>query len=200
MSNDITVCIAAHPARARNGMLDRALASVSKQTLLPHRVIVQMDHDLEGGHVTHHKMLDGVNTEWVAFLDSDDEFYPEHLEKLLAFALETEADYVYSWYDIHPPINGDVLPHFGKVFDNANPTLTTITIMVKTELAQRVGFQGPQEGETLEYVMGEDFRFTLRCVDEGAKIMHLAEKTWAWHHHGANTSSNPKRGDAARDR
>jgi hypothetical protein len=159
-----------------------------------------MDHDLEGGHVTHDKMLRGVNTPWVAFLDSDDELGPEHLEKLLNFALANEADYVYSWYTIHPPVDRDVLPHFGKPFDPAKPTLTTITNLVRTELAQKVGFQGPTEGTRQKGTMGEDFRFTLGCVKEGAKIMHLPEKTWIWHHHGGNTSSNPQRGDAKNQR
>lgn len=198
MANDITVCIAAHPARARNGMLDRAIASVWKQTLLPHRIIVQMDHDLEGGHVTHGKMLEGVNTEWVAFLDSDDEFEPHHLRRCLDFALEQEADYVYPWFET-VPAGGDPFPErFGTPWDDTNPVCTTVTVFVRSALALEVGFRGLDPDRALRErgAMGEDWMFTLGCLERGAKIVHLPERTWLWHHHGFNTSSNPGNGDA----
>lgn len=199
MADEITVCIAAHPVRAINGMLDRAIASALKQTRMPHRVIVQMDNEREGGHVTHHKMLAGVNTPWVAFLDSDDEFLPEHLERCLFWAKENDADYVYPWFETVPP-NGDPFPdRFGTPWDNDNPVCTTITVFVRTELAQAVGFKSWDAEQAIREkgMMGEDWQFTLGCMERNAKIVHLPERTWLWHHHGMNTSSNPQRGDAA---
>lgn len=174
-------------------MLDRAVASVSKQTLLPHRVVIQMDHDREGGDVTHFKMLQGLNTPWVAFLDSDDELYPQHLEKLLTTALENEADVVYPWFDV---IGGtDPLGMFGQPFNGpkmVGSNYIPITLLARTELVQAVGgFEAKFPGAKCE-----DWALWIKLYNAGAKFVHLPERTWAWHHHGANTSSNPDRGDA----
>jgi len=191
--NEITVCIAAHPPRARNGMLDRAVASVSRQTLLPHRVVIQMDHNHEGGDVTHSKMLEGLNTPWVAFLDSDDELHPQHLERLLATALETGADLVYPWFDsVGMP---DPVGCFGMPFNGAKllrGNYIPVTVLVRTELVQAVGgFEAVQDSHKCE-----DYGLWLKLFRAGAKFHHLPERTWIWHHHGANTQSNPNHGDA----
>lgn len=41
-----------------------------------------------------------TNTEWVSFLDDDNEFYPEHLAALHAFAVEEDCDAVHSYREI----------------------------------------------------------------------------------------------------
>src|SRR3546814_9565535 len=62
-----------------------------------------------------------IYTPWVAFLDSDDEMDPGHLEKCLETAEVTGADYVYPWYRIgrggHDPLG----KFFGKPWDNNQP-------------------------------------------------------------------------------
>ncbi|ONH62337.1 hypothetical protein CcI49_02870 [Frankia sp. CcI49] len=110
--------------------------------------------------------------------------------ELGACAADTGADYVYSW----PRTVGGTNPHehwFGVPWKNAEPHDTTITVLVRTELAREVGFSAPHGGE--------DLRFTLGCVAAGARIVHLPERTWIWHHHAGNTSGRPDRwgaGDA----
>jgi hypothetical protein len=193
--NEITVCIAAHPPRARNGMLDRAVASVNRQTLLPHRLVIQMDHNREGGDVTHSKMLEGLTTPWVAFLDSDDELHPQHLERLLATALETDADLVYPWFDV---VGGtDPLGMFGQPFDGdrmVNSNYIPVTVLARTDLVQQVGGFEALHSEA----KCEDWGLWIKLYRAGAKFVHLPERTWIWHHHRNNTSSNPNRGDARR--
>lgn len=195
-----------HPARARNGMLDRALRSIQMQTLLPDQILVTIDHDGEGAAPTRDRALRLANTDWVAFLDSDDMFLQKHLEKLMAHAQETGADIVYSWFDLldqNGHLWGDKDPifppgHFLNPFDPLNPIETTITTLARTELAQAIGF-APAEvpgGTNPGSNSGEDRRFIHQAIALGANIQHLVERTWIWHHHGGNSSGIHGRGDA----
>ena len=200
----ISIITPTHPARCHNGMLDRALRSVWGQTLLPQAVHVTVDTEGHGAAATRQRALDAASTDWVAFLDSDDLFLPQHLAKLLRHAQATGADYVYSWFRIvdkdgkvweHDPI----FPpgHYLNEFDPDNPIETTITTLVRRELAQQVGFHEATEpgGTNPGHNSGEDRQFTLGCVRAGAVIRHLVDKTWLWGHHGRNTSGLPFKGD-----
>lgn len=181
----VTVVVPYHPARVKNGMLARAADSVARQTIPAHLVTVE-DTRREGAAATRQRGLDQVTTEWTAFLDSDDEMDPTHLEQLLRCAEETGADYVYPWFRVRG--GSDPFPmFFGKPWDDAHPHSTTITILVRTGLAKLVGFPN---------VPGEDFAFTKGCIREGAHIVHHPARTWTWVHHGRNSSGRPDRGDA----
>lgn len=186
MQSGVTVVVPYHPARVKNGMLARAVASINRQTL-PHELITIEDTERQGAAATRQRGLDQVTTEWTAFLDSDDELDPTHLAQLLTCATETGADYVYPWFRV---VGGrDPFPmFFGKPWDDDHPHSTTITILVRTGLARLVGFHG----------QGEDFRFTKGCVTAGARIVHHPERTWTWHHGPQNSSGRPDRGDARR--
>lgn len=195
----ITVAIPAHAPRLTDGMLARALASAQAQTQPPAAISVAVDSAHDGAWTTRQRALEAVRTEWVAFLDADDEFMPEHLAKLHAAALEHEADYVFSYYMVRN-VAGQDLPHcdplqgFGRPWDDADPRQTTITTLVRTELAQAVGFISPPEQEEIHgQRLGEDYVFTLGCLAAGARIHHLPERTWWWYHHGGNTSGQPDR-------
>lgn len=188
MTDEITVAIPAHPARLRNGKLARAVHSVGQQTLPPAALSIAVDLTRAGAPATRQRALDAVMTPWVAMLDSDDFFDPQHLEHLLRHALDTGADYVYSYFH-----GADFLGHFGKVFDPLNPIETTSTILVRTDLAKSVGYQAIPE--RLENT-GEDRFFTLGCISLGAKIVHLPERTWTYWMDGFNSSGLPTKGDA----
>jgi hypothetical protein len=194
MDVDITVVIPTIPPRA--AMLQRALASVSAQTRSAAAISVAVDVRRDGAARTRQRALDAVRTGWTAFLDDDDELLPEHLEHLLACALAQQADYVYSWFKVVTP-GGIVLErdpvfpetHYTEPWDDAHPRQTTVTTLVRTELAQDVGFWKPYDDAEVDgQRAGEDWDFTLGCLKRGAKIHHLVEKTWLWHHHGHNTS------------
>lgn len=197
---DITVVTPAHPARLRNGMLDRALRSVAMQTSPPAALSVAVDLNKEGAAATRQRALDAVQTTWVAFLDSDDVFLERHLEWLSKHAMDVDADFVYSWFKILDAA-GKVLEddpifpvtHYLNDWDPDNPIETTITTLVRTELAKEVGFQELNRGEANT---GEDAFFTLGCLKAGAKISHLKRKSWLWSHHGMNTAGRPTHGDA----
>lgn len=185
----------------RELQLHRARFSVDIQTYtgeVRHLIVEDENHD--GAPITRQRGLDAVDTEWVAFLDDDDEFLQQHLERLMWAANEHDADYVYSWYNV---IGGtDPRPEeFGRPWDPSDPRQTTITTLVRTNVAQAAGFL-LEGGETEDltspdrHYAGEDWRFTKRIADSGATIFHLPEKTWLWYHwhngtHG-NTSGLPK--------
>lgn len=211
MRPTIAVITPAHPARLVNGMLTRAMDSVYRQTLLPDEIHVAVDNNQEGAAPTRQRALKRAGTDWVAFLDSDDILMPQHLEHLLEHALDTGADYVYSWFKLvqiradgiaHIHETDPIFPstHFSEPFNPDEPIETTITTLVRRELAQEVGFFKLERGEVNS---GEDRRFTLECIKKGAVISHLVEHSWYWCHwqmpNGlpGNSSGLPTRGDAA---
>jgi hypothetical protein len=188
----VTVAIAAHPARFGNGLLARAFASVVAQTQVPEAITVVNDRERRGAGWTRQTLLRNVDTEWIAWLDSDDTWDPEHLEKLLKVAVETDAVFVYSWFH-----GNDPLGHFGLPFDPCQPHHTTMTHLVRTDIAQEVGFPDSQPGQ----FSNEDWGFIcgvgkLAC-ERGLKMVHLAERTWTYHQEGQNSSGQPGQGDAA---
>lgn len=187
----ITVVTPHIPSRAL--MLARAIRSIALQTLPATAMSVAVDVNREGAPATRQRALDAVRTEWVAFLDDDDVFKPIHLEHCYNHAMETGADFVYPWFEV--PGGRDPFPetHFTNPFDPEDPIETTIVTLVKTELAQQVGFKAMDRGEINT---GEDRYFTLGCLAAGAKISHLVEKTFFWFHHSGNSSGLPTKGDS----
>jgi glycosyltransferase involved in cell wall biosynthesis len=194
MLTGITAVIPTIPPRA--AMLSRTLGSVLAQTLPVAAVSVAADLNREGAPKTRDRALRAAQTEWVAFSDDDDTWLPEHLAVLTAAAEETGADYVFSYFTIVDPAgkttSWDPLGYFGKPFNPDRPHQTTITTLVRTELAQQVGFRQPPTNALIDgQRFGEDFQFTLDCVAAGAHIVHVPQRTWLWHHHGGNTSGLP---------
>lgn len=197
MKPGVTVVVPFHEQRRANGLLDRAVRSIEAQTVPVETVLAEDIHRM-GAAITRHHGLALVETEWTAFLDSDDEMDPDHIEQLLTCARETAADYVYPWFRVAG--GTDPFPMFyGRPWDDAAPHQTTITILVRTGLAQMIGFQDPPEDSTVQGQRGgEDWHFTLGCLAAGARIVHHPARTWTWHHHGRNSAGLPGRGDAGR--
>jgi glycosyltransferase involved in cell wall biosynthesis len=188
--SDITVVIPSIPTRQFQLML--ATDSVKRQTLQPKNVIIETDTEHAGAAITRQRGLDKVDTEWVAFLDDDDEFGRDHLKLLMEHANDTGADYVYSWFWTIPDgCDPFPLSHFTDPWDRANPRQTTVTTMVKTELAKSVGFMGDLGQKTIDgQRAGEDWDFTLGCNQLGI-ISHLPVRTWYWRHWGFGMKGIP---------
>lgn len=191
--SQITVVIPTIPPRTNR--LKIAVESVMSQVLPADAIAISVDNDRLGAAGNRQKALETVRTKYVAFLDDDDRFKPNHLQALMETMVSEDADYVYSWYDM----DGGTDPRpevFGRPWDNDNPVQTTITTLVKTELAQEIGFVNPDDGpldSPDRLYAGEDWYFTHGCWKAGAKIVHRPEKTWYWSHWGKNTSGLPNR-------
>lgn len=186
----VTVCIAAHPARMTT-FLGLAIASVLAQTRQPEAILVVNDVDKRGAGWNRQMLLQSVATEWIAWLDSDDEWYPQHLDSLMNYAQETDSVFVYSWFD-----GGDPLGHFGIPYNPCTPHHTTMTHLVRTDIARRVGFPdsapGPFSNEDWAFITG----VAKICCDEDLKMTHLPERTWYYRQAGQNSSGQPGQGDA----
>ncbi len=176
-----------------NGLLHRALNSVLAQSLQPNAILIHNDVDRRGAGTARQRLLAQVQTEWTAWIDSDDEWGDKHLEALYTTALATESVYVYSWFN-----GGDPLGHFGIPFNPCQPHHTTMAVLERTDIAQEAGFLETQPGHP---VSNEDWhhivRFSQICCERGLRMTHLAERTWTYHQQwGVNTSGRPDAGDA----
>jgi glycosyltransferase involved in cell wall biosynthesis len=180
VSSDVTVVIATIPPRVK--MLRRAVWSVLQQTLAPDAIIIERDPDHTGAAATKNRGLAKVATEWVAFLDDDDLFLPEHLAKLKARAVGAGADVVYSI----PTVPGSNFvatePQYGKPFDPdvlRERSYIQTTSLVRTKLMQSTGgFQCPPGSDY------DDYGAWLALLDVGARFVHLPESTFIWTHWG----------------
>ena len=188
LSHKITVVIPSIPVR--ESLLKRALKSISSQTYPAYDVSIAIDHNREGAAKTRNRALYRAETEWVAFLDDDDEMLPGHLEGLVGRQLETAADVVFPWFNTEPPGNDPFPMFFGREYDPLEPHMFPIATLVRRKLAVEVG-GFPIEDAVSQTCAGEDWTFWLKMRDAGAKFAHLPERTWTWHHHGLNTSGLP---------
>jgi hypothetical protein len=200
-AKDLTVVITTIPTR--KDRLTKALQSVKDQTLQPAKIIVQEDTKKLGAPANRDAGLKRVKTPYVAFLDDDDYFYPDHLETLYTAIQEADADIVYSWFDVEG--GTDPFPeNFGRPWDNENPVQTTVTTLCKTQTVRDAGgfsnTYGLNEVELATFAqgntIGEDFRMVMSAMTNGAKIVHVPKKTWAYVHWSGNTSGMPDRWEA----
>lgn len=184
--NDVTVCVTSIAARGgADGYLDRAVRSVLAQLEPPDALVVAIDETHAGAGATRNRAVRMAQTEWVAFLDDDDELLPRHLQALFETQRAHDADVVWPWYEIGG-FAYDPLPHEGREWDPAEPHSFPITALVRRQLALDVGLF--PETHDSELCSGEDWHFWLALSAAGATFKHHHERTWRWWWHGRNTS------------
>lgn len=176
----ITVVIPTIPPRT--GLLGRAKMSVERQLRKPDGLVIMGDRLHEGAAATRNRGLAKVETEWVAFLDDDDEFKHEHLQACERWAKRYGADLVYPWFD-QPEKDWDGLGAFGQPFEHlawqiGHRNWIPVTVLVRTQLLRDVGGFASPPG-----IMDcEDWGAWQRLLAAGAKFSHLPRRTWIWHH------------------
>lgn len=194
----VTVVIPTIPGR--DELLARAVSSALKQTVACN-LLVQEAAENEGAAETRNRALGLVTTPWIAWLDDDDELYPDHVESLLMEAFIKDADLVYPGMRIigmNDPLavdNGDgiwVNPYgvpFGPIQEahlRKHGNFIPITYLVKTECVKKAGgFPIPFSKEWPRDC--EDYGLLLKMLDQGVRIVHLKKRTWIYHVHGKNT-------------
>lgn len=190
---DVAVIMPHIPTRPNS--LARAVKSAATQTVKPADIIIATDLGRQGAGPTRNRALASAKTAWVAFLDDDDLWLPNHLQVLLDGAQRSGADVLYTGCRVLDK-DGKPVPHreewgrFGLPFSAERlreKSYLPVTSMVRTELAQRAWFEAP-EGS-----LYDDWGFYLRLLDLGARFHHIPEITWIWSHNGRNTSGQPDR-------
>jgi len=174
----------------RDTYLRRALASVRFQTRPVTDTSIATDYEHAGAAATRNRALNSARTEWVAFLDDDDEWRPRHISTLWEAAQDTDADVIYPWFDVIAPQGFDPWPGVeGRPFDpddlqhrNYIPT----TVLARTELLRDVGGFEPY-GDQKESAC-DDWGLWRKMLKAGARFQHVSRRTWLWHWHGNHTS------------
>jgi glycosyltransferase involved in cell wall biosynthesis len=173
--SDVTVSVTSLPGREI--LLDRLVQSIDQQTY-PVELVINRGIPANGPAANRNMAFDQVDTEYVAFVDDDDAFLPEHIERLRWFIEYRSADLVYPWYHV---VGGpDPLPWFGLMFDPLairTANYIPVTVLARTEVVRAVGgFENKPDGDR----PFEDWYLWLKMLDNGADFVHLPERTWVW--------------------
>jgi Glycosyl transferase family 2 len=191
---DVTVVIPTIPPR--KAMLERALASVSAQTVQV-SILVQTDRAREGSAATRNRALERVTTSHAIFVDDDDALMPWAVQVLTEAQEGTGADVVSgaAWIPEVPghrePVETPAPGWIPQKSVTARSVLH-VTSLVRVSLAREAGgFQfrrDPGTGMDLD-----DYGFYASMAECGATFWRVPETVLIWHHHGKNTSGNPQR-------
>lgn len=191
----VTVAIPYHEERKRNGMLDRAIASVEAQTSRPGGLLLEPDLKREGSAATRNRALGKVGTEWVLWLDSDDQLMPNAVQVLLEAQEATGADVVSggAWLTTPPHREPVEVPPPGWI---APETVTArsvlhVTSLVRTSLATEAGGFAFRRCPATSMLL-DDFGFYCALAERGATFWRVPETILIWNLHGGNTSGQPR--------
>lgn len=200
MPDTVAVCIPTIPGR--EAMLERALRSVKQQRRQPDEVLVELDSDRTGAAATRNRLIERCQSDWIAWLDDDDQLLPNHLRVLMGEAQHGDADLIYPTPRMvggrdptATSVNGKwrlpwAVP-FGPEQERhlrTHGSFIPITHLVRTELVRSVGgFPDGYRLPTGRY-RGEDEAYLLALLDAGARFLHVNEQTWLWHVHDAHTA------------
>lgn len=207
MADHLTVAVVIPTIPGREDLFERAMISVRAQRRTPDQVVVERDTNRTGAAQSRNRALERVEADVVAWLDDDDEMKPNHLMACMrVLELDQSLDLVYPT----PVIIGGKDPtatsfqgnwalpwgiRFGPEQEahlRKNGSFIPITHLVRTVAVRAAG--GFPEGGVLDTgrYQGEDERYLIRLLDNGARFGHLDAKTWKWHVHYGNTGG---RGD-----
>jgi glycosyltransferase involved in cell wall biosynthesis len=183
---DVTVCTATIPTRV--DLLKRASKSVENQTLKVKDHLIKLDSEKLGQPLVLDQIIKEATTKYVAILDDDDEFLPNHIELLYKKIVETEADLVFPHFRYSNLSDAGHLERFrGLPWDNNNPHQVPITWIAKRETILEVGgFSGDFDVLSFEVDnqgnrIGNDFNLIKKLAKANKHITNIAEITWIYH-------------------
>lgn len=164
---DVTVVTATIPGREH--MLQEAIASVDGQTIRPAYHFIYVDVDGDGPAVTRNRMLNDVETEWVAFLDDDDLLDPHHLDVLGSLHADVRASYC--------RFSGEEIPakFINRRYDRdvmRRHGIFGITVLARTDQIRQAGCFGSERYE--------DWALWNRMADDGCSFEVIPIETWTY--------------------
>lgn len=181
----VTACLPSIPPRGEQ--LQRALDSVRTQTKPVAAVSLAYDLDHLGAGPTRNMAMEAVNTEWLAFLDDDDEWMPHHIEACCRVAEESDADVVIPWFLVVGGADPFPANRYKEALVEDFPSFG-ITCLVRREAIGDLRFAEPQPGAIHGH---EDYTFWLTLAQGGAKMVKIPDITWIWHHWGYGQPGKP---------
>lgn len=187
----ISVVTPSVPERAP--FLAEARASVAAQSCrVPVTHLVLLDRRHRGAAIARNKLLEQVETEWVAFLDDDDLFDRDHLQSLLDLAHATDSDVTWSWcrciseraISIPRPTAFDP-----EALRDRN--YIPVTVLARTAAVRAAGGFSKRD-------RFEDWHLWLRMLDNGARFAVVPRVTWTYRLMGDNLTFRPPGNRAVR--
>lgn len=191
----VAVCIPTIPGR--ESMLMRAELSVMTQRRQPDQFLVELDADRTGAAATRNRLLSRVTSDVIAWLDDDDELKPNHLAACMrVLERDRSVDLVYprpvmvGGTDPTAVTHQGVFPRspWGLRFTPEHAahirhvgSFIPMTHLVRTDKVRAIG--GFPDGRTLPSgrYQGEDERYLISLLDDGAAFHHFDGPTWYWH-------------------
>jgi hypothetical protein len=191
----VAVCIPTIPDRELQ--LVRAELSVMTQRRQPDQLLIEMDSERTGAAATRNRLLRQVTTDVIAWLDDDDAMKDNHLMACMRVLEQNPSvDLVYprpvmiGGTDPTATTRGGIFPvsPWGLRFGPEQAahirhvgSFIPMTHLVRTEAVDRIN--GFPEGRTLPNgrYQGEDERYLINLLDDGATFEHLDRPTWYWH-------------------
>jgi glycosyltransferase involved in cell wall biosynthesis len=183
---DVTVCTATIPTRVE--LLERAIRSVTNQTLKVQEHSIKLDLDKLGQPAILDQIIQKATTKYVAILDDDDELLPNHIQLLYKKIIETDADLVFPHFKYSNLSDAGHLEKFrGLPWDNNNPHQVPVTWIAKRQSILDVGgFSG--DFDVLSYEVdnqgnriGNDFNLVKKLSKANKHITNISEITWIYH-------------------
>lgn len=212
------------PAYNRVHQTQRAIESVSEQTYRPIELVVVDDgsqpplrdqlsysesavenivfrehEENQGGNVARNTGIKSASGEYLAFLDSDDEWYPQKIRRQIEQLTNNDANVSYTGVkqlDSNGKLNavkratrsGDL---FNKLL-KGNTIGTFSSIVVETETVDKVGKPNP------DLPCWQDWEWYLRLAADGMKFNAVEDPLTIRHNEGQQISQSysPKRDEA----
>ncbi len=139
--------------------------------------------------------IEHSNGQWIAFLDSDDVWGPEKLEKVRKI-IEFKDNIIAVCHDEWHVNNGKRIKRlrYGPAGEDLykrllfmGNCLSTSAVSLRKDVALKTG----GFSEKKEYITVEDYEYWIRLSNEGI-IFFIEDVLGEWHTHGNNYSSNAK--------
>lgn len=165
----------------REAMLSEALESCIRQVGGAPSILSKVDVNKVGPATIRNELVELVATPWVVFLDDDDIFHENYLERMIPH-LKGGNGVVYSWC-----VEQGFEANLDRPFDaNAlrGANFIPVTTCVRTDLFRQVG--GFPIGKAYE-----DWALWLKLLDAGTRFKCVEEKLWTYRRHaGSRTYVN----------
>lgn len=195
------------------------LQSIASQTLLPQEVVLADDCSSDstvtvvseigqkvgfplrviratergGPGANRNRGMVAATGDWIAFLDADDLWLPEHLEKLVATAERTQADVIYSGTELRDFDSGAVIggADIKKHPDIPRDFYFESFVMPSQVLMKRDLIQG---GVLFDPFLpsGQDVDFWIQLSRAGARFEFSGQSTVIYRKRAGSVSSNPE--------